>query len=382
MSARIRDPLLRTALQLRRQLDRLAGQGADPVAGQRVDNVGESHSAVQRAWRCIVRARSRGWQLAARKLHEELRFHARRLQSGVEELLRCQDRPEPPAPPSVSFLWEELRQLREEFEDVGVQRKHGRVVATTRPIVLEGIHLGRFAIELHLGRMGSHADSSCFDCVALEPNPAETNHDVTHPHVSGKGLCAGDASTAIAAAVEQGRICDAFALVSAVLGTYNPGSPYVRLDEWAGAACPDCGCRAGRDGMYFCDGCDRETCSDCMGCCDVCEHSYCQACLEWDRVSRRDCCQSCRELCGGCDRTVDCESFDEKTALCPQCLEERVQEPGEQEDDQDGPDETTITTTREDEPHEQQREQRTEGAGAAGAGPAGRTGPAEAAAAA
>lgn len=338
--------------------------------GHCVQNVGESIAAVARVWRCIVLARSRGWHLAAEKLHEELFPHARRLQSGVEELLRFQNRTLPPAPPTGSFLVGELRQLQEEFEDVDVRLRHSLVVATTKPIVLEGVHLGRFAIELHLRRLGSHADSSCFDCVSLDPNPAAANEEVTHPHVSGTALCAGDASAPIAASLEQGRICDAFVLVNAVLNTYNPGSPYVRLDEWEGVSCADCGCTGGRDGMYFCDGCERETCSDCMSSCDVCDHSYCGGCLERDRVSRRHCCPSCREVCGGCDRAVDCESFDEKTGLCPQCLAERMQEPEEQGEPQED-EQNQTTNPQENQPDEQQHEQRTEGTAAAEAGPAG-----------
>ena len=39
-------------------------------------------------------------------------------------------------------------------------------------IVLAGVELGPFRIELHLDRLSSRPDFSAFGCVALEPHPA------------------------------------------------------------------------------------------------------------------------------------------------------------------------------------------------------------------
>jgi hypothetical protein len=47
----------------------------------------------------------------------------------------------------------------------------------------------------------------------MDPHPSSRNNEVTHPHVSGERLCAGDAGAAIEAAIASGRICDFFVLV-------------------------------------------------------------------------------------------------------------------------------------------------------------------------
>src|SRR5678815_5899637 len=95
--------------------------------------------------------------------------------------------------------------------------------------------------RLYLDRMAEHADASALDIVAIDPNPAATSEDTTHPHVRDHQLCAGDATVPIKAALREGRICDAFLAVNAVLHHYNPGSAYVSLDEWSGTPCADCG---------------------------------------------------------------------------------------------------------------------------------------------
>jgi hypothetical protein len=73
---------------------------------------------------------------------------------------------------------------------------------------------------------------------AVDPNPATNDEEVTHPHVKSNGLCAGDATVPIQAALQDGRICDAMLLVNAVLQHYNPASPYVSLSRRSSAIRP------------------------------------------------------------------------------------------------------------------------------------------------
>ncbi len=222
-------------------------------------------------------------------------------------------------------LHQDLLQLRDEFDEVQFDLRRHLIVAVTPSIELEEIALGPFRIELHLDRLVEHANASAFDLIALRPNPADSNEDVTHPHVRDRQLCAGDATVPIARALEQGRICDAFLAVAAVLKTYNPGSPYVSLSDWHGQPCSDCGYTVGPDDSRACDGCEKEFCKECIGWCEVCESSYCRSCLEEDPQSGRSCCRSCRHRCGACHRVVDADSFVEETGLCPECHEERTQ---------------------------------------------------------
>jgi hypothetical protein len=223
---------------------------------------------------------------------------------------------------SLQNIIDDLQQLQAEFEEVDLSQR-GRIIVTSGPVELEGISLGRFAIELHFDRLSEKPDSSCFDCDALDPNPASGNESVTHPHVQDKSLCAGDATRPIASALQQGRICDAFFLVHSVLQTYNPGSPFVSLDSWDGVSCDDCGYSTDSDNLYYCDGCSSDVCEECISRCDLCGTSRCQSCLETDEVSDQRCCASCRRQCAQCKRMVDKDNFDEESGLCPECVEKQ-----------------------------------------------------------
>jgi len=214
---------------------------------------------------------------------------------------------------------EELRQLHEEFQDVRVQ-DNGRLIAvTTESIHLQDVRLGPFTIELDLHRFNGRPGSHCFDCIAREPNPASTNNSVTHPHVCDKKLCAGDASAAITVALSEGRLCDAFLLVAAVLRHYNPQSPHVALEHWDGIRCPDCDSSVGPEDMDFCPACRRTVCTDCSGCCERCQEYFCDGCLERDRVAEEQFCPDCRHNCQRCGRVVNNDDYIEELDLCPQC---------------------------------------------------------------
>ena len=334
-----RDPMFWAAARIVRHLARDAPESGGELA-QWVQYTSERHAEMASAWRRIELARERGWHLAARRLHEDLFFEARRLEGGYGELLRLQSDAQNRREnvtlllPSLRAVVDELRQLSHEFEEVDVLPRRNLIVARTRPVVLDRIYLGPFAIELHLGRLNRRADSSSFDCVALEPNPAECNEDVTHPHVKGNALCAGDAHLPICEALRQGRICDAFLLVNGVLNTYNDSSPYVALEDWSGRSCSDCGALTSQDDMYVCEGCDSDVCDDCAGRCDMCDSTQCRSCLELDEVSGRSCCSNCCERCGECDRVIDCDSVDSASSLCPHCLAERRRQEAEEESEQ------------------------------------------------
>jgi hypothetical protein len=291
-------------------------------------SVEASHTRVQRTWRLVSTAERRGWPAAARHVAEHLLLEVQSLHGSANDLLLRQqqlhqatqqqlDQP----PPCLRLLVDELQQLEEEFESVEYRLREGLICVQTEPIVLEELELGPFSIELHLKRLGRHADSSCFQCVALKPNTPAHNSSVTHPHVQDCHLCAGEATLPIANALQQGRICDAFCLVYAVLREYNSGSPYVAIDEWEGARCDDCECAVDRDQLSCCEACERDVCTECMGFCDVCETSCCRGCLDRDERSQRNCCPDCRSTCSKCGRTVDADSFVVENELCPQCEE-------------------------------------------------------------
>jgi len=213
----------------------------------------------------------------------------------------------------------ELQQLELEFDDVEMRLKERQIVARTQSIELQDVYLGPFAIELHIDRLSRSVDSRCFDCVALDHNPANCISGVTHPHVQDKVLCAGDASGPICQALKQGRIADAFCLVRSVLLNYNPASPYVALNSWSGVFCHDCDNNIDADDACSCDHCDNHFCGHCMACCESCDRSCCRSCIETDPVSHNNVCPACRNLCSECSRVVDKDSFHSESELCPEC---------------------------------------------------------------
>jgi hypothetical protein len=347
------DPLFRASGQINRRLNRYAQRQADAYlcAASRLMNV---QLLTGLACRRIEKARRHGWHMAAHALRAELSTVVRSLQVEVGRFLAAEDtqaRETTPSLPALGSIVEELAQLRAEFEYVEIRINHHTchcsagaaasaaagmvIVARTDPIELEGVALGPFAIELHVNRLDERTDADCFDCIALDPNPASANEEVTHPHVQSNSLCAGDASAAITQSLRQGRINDAFCLVRSVLQTYNPHSPYVALDAWSGSPCPDCGRSVGSESLYYCESCGNDYCDDCIGTCDLCDQSACSGCLERDPVSRQRCCPGCRHTCDQCHRVVDADSFDEATGLCPECAPEPEEPEQQQEDDED-----------------------------------------------
>lgn len=335
------DPLYRIARQLHQHLLR-----PSPTTAAFVDRTSDlltRQSTLGHLLRKFIIAHRRGWHLAAERLRSELPFNVRAVSVACEEVLAassCQKH----SPVRPQTIVDELRQLHAEFEIVDLSQR-GRITARTDPIELEGITLGRFSIELPFDRLGHRSidrlGSDCFDCIALDPNPASNSGEVTHPHVQGGRLCAGEGHTPIANALREGRICDAFCLVRSVLSTYNPDSPFVSLDGWDGISCGDCGYSTDRDQINSCEGCGNDLCEECISCCDVCGTSRCRECLDTDPVSEQRCCINCQRRCGQCRRMVDSDSFDADSGLCPQCLEERQAEaPALQEsaDDEDAPD--------------------------------------------
>lgn len=346
-----RDPLRWAAMRIEHSLARGA-RNQSALRLIEMANLLERQDAVQRVSNRLFIAQQRGWLLAADRLQDQLVGQVRHLQSGATEMQARMERIPTPVP-SVRELLADLRQLSEEFEHADVLPKDNLVVAETPPIEFDGLALGPFVIQLHLDRMSGPFGIRCFDCVALEPNRAGGNDSVTHPHVQNNALCAGDATVPITTALTQGRVTDAFCMIRAVLQTYNPGSPYVSVEEWEGQRCTDCDCVVRSDQRNCCDACGNDFCDDCFSFCDVCEQSYCRSCLEHDCVSDQRCCSDCRRTCSRCGRTVDSDSFNDETELCPGCHAEHQEQEKRSESpltENDHDSITTIPTTPEPQP--------------------------------
>jgi hypothetical protein len=302
-------------------------------------------SNARRAWERLAEI-DRQIELASRhNLREALRSVQEDFRGKLAELIRdlqaLQDLSTPPTHEPTQADWVcELQALNEEFGTFTLDARLQVVRVTTEPVSLKDVDLGRFAIELHLSRLANQRGSSCFEIAALEPNPASGREEVTHPHVTGGELCAGDAAKPIAKALVQGRLCEAFLLIRSVLTTYNPKSAYVSLEEWDGIACGDCGGRVHRDHSSYCEGChsdlcdgctsscrscDETRCAGCLTSCDGCSDLCCARCLE-TLANRDELCSSCRGICSGCDAVLRLSELDDD-GQCLVCAEHDESDP-------------------------------------------------------
>jgi hypothetical protein len=155
-------------------------------------------------------------------------------------------------------------------------------------------------------------------------------------------MCEGDASAAITAALTNGRICDFFQLVTAVLTNYNPNSPYVALADWEGRPCYDCGYTMGGDDIHWCSSCENDFCDECTSYCRRCDDTTCRSCLEECSACGDLVCPSCKMKCPECGKLI-CKTCHEEQ-LCP-CVQEREEQEEQQEQENDNEREHVESTS-------------------------------------
>jgi hypothetical protein len=228
----------------------------------------------------------------------------------------------------------ELEQLEEEFSEVSINWKPRRLAVKTEPIQLQDVQLGPFSIRLRWEDWATNPTTSCFEIVALDPHPAGSNADVTHPHVKEEELCGGDATVPVGQALASGRLAEAFLLIRSVLTTYNPRSAHVPLAEWNGTFCADCGASVDSSETFCCSACDSDCCDECttscgvcgstrcFGCsirCAECDVACCPECLKAVASTDQECCNQCCATCIQCDEVVLRTDFDVESGLCSAC---------------------------------------------------------------
>ena len=292
---------------------------------RRLANIGAMNSGLEK---CT----ERGWDAAATVLLQRLRYRLPNILSDADELHRILNSDEC-RPVTHRQVFSELRALEEELGAARYDRDDCALTAITDPIVLEGVHLGRFEIRLLLDRLDEPDPQRYLRIVALEPNPSVRNQDVTHPHVKQERPCVGDAGTSIEQALKTGRLCDLFMMVRSVLQTYNGESPFVELEHWEGRPCFECEQVVGPDDSFCCERCEHDFCHDCIACCGDCSLSCCAGCI--DRCGRcgESCCADCLTTCTRCGQ-LSCSSCVEES-LCTTCREKDTHENEPQSDSQD-----------------------------------------------
>jgi hypothetical protein len=291
---RSHQPAVRAAILLHQ---RLVGE---PQPDKSISLPYYSWNSVQDLQRKIATARARGWHLAAGRLKKELANAlsscCRLLDSTLGSFTaanhqsRCRV--------SATDIYRDLVALDDEFGEVEIDLAEHEIAATTEAIVLKDIDLGRFQIRLNWHLLG-HTHRP-YAVKALDPNPAAKNKNVTHPHVQDEHLCEGEGSSAIAAALAEGRVYDFFLLVSQVLHNYGRGSAYIELSRWHSIPCNGCGNSVNADECFCCYGCEDELCENCCYTCSGCGESFCNGCLGKCPVCEGECCYSCLEPCQRC----------------------------------------------------------------------------------
>ena len=266
---------------------------------------------------------ARNWFSAADQCCSRANRSLNEIPYAVSRIMQLTKEPFPKVP-ELSFLVEELKQLQQEFGSVHFDRESNSFSVETDPVELDGLYLGPFRIELHLNKLRELYGTSPYCVVALDPHPAATDEDVTHPHVSNERLCEGDGVVTIRIALEQGRLCDFFTMVRSTLNSYNPDSPYVALDDWDGEPCYDCGYVASREDTYYCYYCEHDYCSECSTYCRQCEETVCLGCSGQCPHCEELVCKNCISRCSECEELC-CESCLED-GLCLNCKEKMEKE--------------------------------------------------------
>lgn len=232
-------------------------------------------------------------------------------------------------PQKLSGIFADLNQIEQEFGELKFDLKAKTISVITDSIELDGIPLGPFEIRLFIDQMSKLYSDTPYKAIALEPNPAATDDNVTHPHVSSEKVCEGDGHIAIRRAIEQGRLCDFFTMVINILQTYNPDSPYVSLDDWEGISCYDCGYTVAGDECYYCEDCEHDYCSQCSTYCQICDTTICMGCSFECPDCEQPVCQCCTASCSECGETV-CKDCVTEEGLCKQCKEQRKDKQNEE----------------------------------------------------
>jgi hypothetical protein len=319
--------LIRLAEKIHHQLQLLQGSRFGEVI-RRTGHLMENLEELRRTSNLLAICVGRSWNVAADQMTDRIAQNLRDLPYEAGEVVRMADTCKLKLP-DIRDILADLEQAQEEFEQLRYADDGDLLVVTTDVIELEGVYLGDFEVQIHIGSISEmKRHGSVYRIVALDPHPSACNEEVTHPHVSGEHLCEGDASAAIEAALTNGRICDFFQLVTAVLTNYNPNSPYVALGDWEGRPCYDCGYTMSGDDIHWCTSCENDFCDDCTSYCRRCDETTCRGCLEECSACGELMCPSCRMSCPECGKLICKTCHEEQQCEC-------VQESQEQEENED-----------------------------------------------
>ena len=236
----------------------------------------------------------------------------------------------------VSMIVQGLNGIKADFRGWSIERRTDGwvLVVETHPVKIADprydvvVNFGPFNIELILSQL-ARGVSKPYIITALEPNVSETH---IHPHIRTNVLCEGNGESMIRKALQVGDIQSFLIIVSQILSTYNPISPYLRLEYWSkklprgpnprphanfgndessDSVCPICEDDIGDP--YTCALCGDTICEECSSYCSDRERTICSRCRNRLR-SERVGCPSCSHIGNtGCAIEVrqDCQDCSE-----------------------------------------------------------------------
>ncbi|HEY4261965.1 MAG TPA: hypothetical protein VGM98_17470 [Schlesneria sp.] len=328
-----------------RMLWRLAGKLANRLALQpqpavNVDLTLTRFAPLQSLAGRIEQSIRRGWPIALQHCVRELQTQLVRTCRHLDDVAKSLRTPLRSELPTQRFLYEELKTLSDEFEDVEFDLREETISVISIPITFDDIELGRFRVVLN----GKDLVTGLFQVIARTPNPAVSRPDITHPHVYDNRLCEGDATVPLQNALWDGRFCDFFPIVQQTLLTYNSSSPYVSLSDWNGTRCRICDDSVSDDDSCCCDHCEQDVCDSCSTYCDHCCQTACDDCRETCSHCEERSCASCLAVCPDC-RLKYCSSCL-INQLCEDCDAARNEESNTEAEESDTSGEPAVYTDR------------------------------------
>lgn len=234
--------------------------------------------------------------------------------------------------PALRSVFDELEQISNDLAEPEYDGSNNTISVTTNPVRLDGMYLGPFRIQLDLQKMPEiYNNQRCYCIIALDPHPAATDEGITHPHVSHEQLCEGEGAAAIRNALENGRLFDFFSIITSILNTYNPESPYVSLDNWDGLPCYDCGYVISEGNAYFCQYCEHDYCEECSTICVCCNETVCLGCMQKCSSCGEYACPYCICECGECGKPCCTGCIED--GICQECKQEMETQNEEDEEE-------------------------------------------------
>ena len=129
--------------------------------------------------RIFYAAIDKGWFGAAEKIKTRVNRNLNDFSYKLQQFKNMADSDETKLP-KLAVIFADLMQIEDEFGELNFDLKAKTVSVITDPITLDDISFGSFEIRLFIDQMTKLYSESPYKIIALEPNPAATDENVTH----------------------------------------------------------------------------------------------------------------------------------------------------------------------------------------------------------